>query len=174
MTIPNRQDEINDFVREFFTKTEPSDNGTDRREHVPSTLSDDEVIELCRKAKNAPKFASLFDGGDRDAHDGADRSPSGADYALIGMLKFYTQDPDQIEKLMRRSALWRSRWDEKHTGGTWLRYSINRALGKKIEDTYQPHDGAELLVAATVTVIVTLILVVTMTVRKRSPPARRL
>jgi primase-polymerase (primpol)-like protein len=67
VTIPQRQDEINAFVKEFFTKPEPSGKGSG--ESVSSALSDDQVIELCRKAKNAAKFAGLFDDGDISAYD---------------------------------------------------------------------------------------------------------
>ena len=66
------------------------------------TPDDDVVIADCRGAKNAPKFEALFDRGDKSGHGGND---SAADFALLGILKFETQDPDQLERLMRRSAL---------------------------------------------------------------------
>ena len=88
-------------------------------------VDDDVVIENCRSAKNAPKFEALFDSGDTSAYRG---DASGADYALLGILKFETQDPDQLERLMRRSALARPKWDEWRAGRSWLRYSIDNAL----------------------------------------------
>ena len=88
-------------------------------------VDDDVVIENCRSAKNAPKFEALFDCGDTSAYGG---DASGADYALLGILKFETQDPDQLERLMRRSALARPKWDEWRAGRSWLRYSIDNAL----------------------------------------------
>jgi primase-polymerase (primpol)-like protein len=72
-------------------------------DHQPE-IDADEIIELCRKAKNAPKFASLFDDGDLTPYDGDD---SDADAALLAILAFYTQDYSQLERLWGRSALGR-------------------------------------------------------------------
>jgi DNA-binding transcriptional ArsR family regulator len=94
--------------------------------------SDDVIVEKCRIAGNAAKFEALFDRGDATGSGGDD---SGADYSLIGILKFYTQDPDQLERLMRRSRLARPKWDEKRAGRSWLRYSIDNAL-KDVGEVY--------------------------------------
>jgi hypothetical protein len=88
--------------------------------------SDEAIIEKCRAAGNAAKFSDLFDHGDIHTHNGGD--DSAADYALLGILKFYTQDRDQLEQLMRRSGLARPKWDEGRAGRSWLRYSIDKAL----------------------------------------------
>jgi AAA domain len=90
-----------------------------------SVVSDEAIIEKCRTAENAAKFEALFDRGDTSAHGD---NNSDADYALLGHLKFYTQDPDQLDRLMRLSALTRPKWDEGRGGRTWLRYSIDNAL----------------------------------------------
>jgi DNA-binding transcriptional ArsR family regulator len=95
--------------------------------------SDGDVIEKCRAAKNAANFSDLFDHGDVNVHHGGDHSD--ADFALLGILKFYTQDPDQLERLMRRSRLMRPKWDEGRAGRSWLRYSIDNAL-KDIGEVY--------------------------------------
>ncbi len=58
--------------------------------------TDEAIIEKCRAAGNAAKFSDLYDHGDARAHHGGD--DSGADYSLLGILKFYTQDPDQLER----------------------------------------------------------------------------
>jgi hypothetical protein len=95
--------------------------------------TDEIVIQKCRAADNAAKFADLFDHGDVHAHHGGDASD--ADYALLGILKFYTQDPDQLDRLMRLSALSRPKWNEGRAGRTWLRYSIDNAL-KDVSEVY--------------------------------------
>jgi DNA-binding transcriptional ArsR family regulator len=92
---------------------------------APPSATDEMVIQKCRSAENAVRFADLFDYGDTSGN-GADRSA--ADYALLGILKFYTQDSDQLDRLMRRSALSRPKWDEGRAGRSWLRYSIENAL----------------------------------------------
>src|SRR5215211_2916764 len=92
-----------------------------------SDVPDEIIIEKCRGASNAAKFSDLFDYGDTSGH--------GADDSLLGILKFYTQDPDQLERLMRRSKLARPKWDEGRAGRSWLRYSIDNAL-KDVGETY--------------------------------------
>ena len=87
---------------------------------------DEVIIQKCRAAENAPRFVDLFEYGDTSGNRGDD---SAADFALLGILKFYTQDPDQLERLMRSSALARPKWDERRAGKSWLRYSIDKALG---------------------------------------------
>jgi primase-polymerase (primpol)-like protein len=94
--------------------------------------TDEMIIQKCRGAENAAKFVDLFDYGDTSGNGG---DASGADFALLGILKFYTQDPDQLERLMRRSRLTRPKWDEGRAGRSWLRYSIDNAL-KDVGEVY--------------------------------------
>jgi hypothetical protein len=105
-------------------------NGHARATAPTSAPRDEEIIQKCRSAENAVKFADLFDHGDTSGN-GADHSA--ADFALLGILKFYTQDPDQLERLMRMSALARPKWDEGRVGRSWLRYSIDNALKGSFE-----------------------------------------
>jgi hypothetical protein len=91
----------------------------------PSDPTDEMVIEKCRARKDAVKFSDLFDHGDTSGYDGDD---SRGDYALLGILKYYTQDPDQLDRLMRRSRLARPKWDEWRVERSWLRYSIDHTL----------------------------------------------
>jgi len=95
---------------------DPLTNGRGRsRAPSSGTLPTDEaVIEKCRGAKNAAKFAGLFDRGDVHTHHGGDDSV--ADLGLLGILKLYTQDAAQLERLFSASALgrrekWRDRPD---------------------------------------------------------------
>jgi hypothetical protein len=97
---------------------------------APPLPDDQAIIQRCRAAENAPKFADLFDHGDTAGKGG---DASAADFALLGILKFYTQDPDQLERLMRQSALARPKWEEGRAGRSWLRYSIENALKKPFE-----------------------------------------
>jgi hypothetical protein len=92
---------------------------------APGSPTDEMVIEKCRAAKDAARFSELFDHGDTSAND---NNTSSADYALLGILKFWTQDPDQLDRIMRLSALRRPKWDEGRAGRTWLRYSIDNTL----------------------------------------------
>lgn len=79
---------------------------------------DDELIDLALKSKSAasrfghsstkwrPTFADLWTGAIPDGVQ------SEADAALAAHLAFWTgRDCERIERLMRRSALWRDKWD---------------------------------------------------------------
>jgi DNA-binding transcriptional ArsR family regulator len=106
------------------------------------------IIQKCRGAENAAKFADLFDYGDMSGNSG---DASGADFALLGILKFYTQDPGQLERLMRRSRLARPKWDEGRAGRSWLRYSIDNAL-KDVGEVYDwGRQGSRPLVSSSLT-----------------------
>lgn len=93
-------------------KTAKSNGGV--RSHAPSSIPDETIIEKCRGAANATKFEALFDRGDVHAYHGGDDSV--ADLALAAILAYYTQDADQLERLISSSALgrrekWRGRDD---------------------------------------------------------------
>ncbi len=139
MEIPNRQEQIDALARKYLADPEP--NGTGQRAagqgsgsqgYPPPQFSDDEIISRCRKAKNAAKFSDLYDAGDAAAYDGDE---SRADLALASMFAFYTQDAEQIERLIDGSALgrrakWRSRPD-------YRKRTVDYAL-RNPRETYTP------------------------------------
>jgi hypothetical protein len=102
-----------------------------------SELTDEEVINLAKGAKNAAKFESLWL-GDTSGYP----SHSEADQSLISRLAFYTQDEEQLDRLYRRSGLCRQKWLDRPD---YRRRTIKRALSDLIE-TYAPDDGARMLV----------------------------
>ena len=89
---------------------------------------DDELLEKARTAKNGQRFRALFDRGEL-AMFGQDHSR--ADLALCSLLAFWC-GPDvlRIDRLFRRSALFREKWDEPHrsSGETYGQMTIARAL----------------------------------------------
>ena len=96
------------------------------------THGDEEIVAAFRRAKNAAKFDVLMR-GDRDSYP----TPSEADAALAALLAFYTRDPEQIERIMRTSALVRPKWDKqpRYVPGT-----IQRALELVTEEyDWQPN-----------------------------------
>jgi hypothetical protein len=108
-------------------------------------IPDDDVIQKAKGAENAARFEALFDHGDLSGNGG---DASAADFALLGILKFYTQDPDQLERLMWRSALARPKWNERRAGKSWLRYSIDNALARVGETYGWGRPGARPLVSS--------------------------
>ncbi len=118
-----------------------------------SPRRDETIIEKCRAAENAAKFEALFDHGDVNTYHGGD--DSAADLALVSMLAFYTQDPDQLEGIFSASALgqrekWRRRSDyrertirkaladggETHQWGREREYNHHGTGGGHTDDDY--------------------------------------
>jgi hypothetical protein len=96
--------------------------------------SDAAVLELCRRAANASKFEGLYDRGDLSGHGGDE---SRADQALVSMMAFYTQDPDQLDRLFRGSALCREKWTSRPD---YRRRTIEKSLVGRTE-TYAKSAG---------------------------------
>jgi hypothetical protein len=89
-----------------------------------ASITDEAIIEKCRAAKNAAKFSDLYDHGDVHAHHGGDESV--ADLALLGIMAYYTQDEEQLERLISTSALGqRAKWRNR---AEYRRRTIRRAL----------------------------------------------
>ncbi len=88
-------------------------------------MDNEQILRLLGSFKNGRRFKALYEDGEYP--DGGD---SEADYALAYRLAFVTQDPDQIERLMRDSALCRDKWD---THRTYLRdITINNAIERRL------------------------------------------
>ena len=133
MKIPERQAQLDALTRKYLEpKVEPPPKNGDYYHESTAVLSDEDVITLCRKAKNAAKFADLFDAGDTGAYDDDD---SRADLALLSMLAFFTQTEDQLDRLFSRSALYRpEKWGRR---SDYRRRTINKALAS-LTQTYTP------------------------------------
>jgi putative DNA primase/helicase len=90
--------------------------------------SDDALLERARSARNGEQFRALFDRGELAAF-GHDHSR--ADLALCSMLAFWCgSDALRVERLFRRSALFREKWDERHrrSGETYGQMTVAKAL----------------------------------------------
>jgi hypothetical protein len=134
--IPERQNALAALYQRVFASVLTANghaNGV--TPSLSSTIShnDAEIIDWARKAKNWPKIERLL-GGDTDDYGGDESS---ADAALAACLAFYTDDPNQIERLMRASRLERPKWDSKRRGGTYLSETIANILAKRHE-RYRP------------------------------------
>lgn len=91
----------------------------------PLRASDQEIMDMIRRSKNGPKFERLF-AGDIQAHDGINRSHSGADLALLGMLTFWIQDEEQLDRIFAQSGLYRpEKWR-----GSYRTATIAKALAR--------------------------------------------
>jgi hypothetical protein len=107
VTVEARQEELTALYAKTFGVNGHTSTGAAPTSRS-SFLSDAELIEKCRAAKNGPAFERLFLNGDTSDYAG---DHSVADLALCSILSFWTQDVDQIDRLFRDSALYRPKWD---------------------------------------------------------------
>lgn len=129
-TIQDRDKELKTFHAKVIAKPK-----TPAKTPGPSptlSLADSEIIEKFRSAKNGGKFDRLWR-GDISEYGGDE---SRADLAFCSMVGFYTQDPEQIDRFYRASALNRDKWDRPTAGSTYGAKTISKALAG-ITETYK-------------------------------------
>lgn len=85
------------------------------------TLSDKEVIEQAKEAKNADKFIKLLEGEWRDIYN----SQSEADLAFIDIIAFYSRNRSQIKRIFRASSLGQREKAEREDYVNWM---INKSF----------------------------------------------
>lgn len=128
-TVEERSSQLAQLHAEVFAKKQRA-----RTPHSDPTATsgipdDDSLLERAGRARNGPKFRALF-GGDLLAYS----SQSEADLALCGMLAFYAgPDPSRIDRLFRRSALMRDKWDELRGDATYGAKTIEESLAGRTE-----------------------------------------
>lgn len=99
-------------------------------------LTDEELLEKAKAAENGDKFARLWV-GDTSGYE----SHSEADLALCGLLAFWTGgDRNRIDRLFRRSGLYRDKWDDDRGAQTYGERTIDKALEGRA-DFYEPDAG---------------------------------
>jgi primase-polymerase (primpol)-like protein len=145
VSIGDGQEFIDWLASKIRPETSPETAKTNG--HVTSRMpsrslpSDEQVIEKCRAAENAAKFADLFDHGDVHVHHDGDDSV--ADLALLSMLSFYTQDEAQLERIFSSSALGqRAKWRRRHD---YRERTIGKALSDLGEAYKWPREREQLL-----------------------------
>jgi hypothetical protein len=114
-------------------------------ERISPPMSDKEVLHRATTmGKHAAKFTQWMNTVPADTS-----SHHREDYFLAAQLLFFTQDLEQVERLMRampRAAVRRARWDERRTGHgmTWLQYTIKEARRRQTRfydpDYYTTHE----------------------------------
>jgi hypothetical protein len=124
LTVEHRDAELKALVEELW----PAEPPPTLFPPNAVTLDDYDIIEKCRRARNGELFRRLYDLGDLSEY-GDDHSA--ADLACCNLLAFYTQDEAQIDRLMRGSALYRPKWDERRPEGTYGLRTIGVALASQ-------------------------------------------
>ncbi len=132
--IKDRSEELRVFHGRHFAEPVRQSPTSPNGHHAERT--DEEVLQLARGARNAAKFEALMS-GDTSGYP----SPSEADQALISLLAFYSQDPEQLDRLYRGSGLCRPKWLDRPD---YRDRTISWALSN-LTETYAPDDGARMV-----------------------------
>jgi hypothetical protein len=120
-----------DFINRLYKDTFKEDlKVTEQQIEKSPPMSDEEIIKLIESANNREKFKQLYCEGETKQYTGDD---SAADLALCSMLAFYTQDEEQLTRLLRKSKLKRPKWD---SHASYVSITIKKALNN-LMSTYQ-------------------------------------
>lgn len=103
-----------------------------------AVMDDMDLLNMASSASNADKFNTLCRGEWKDDYP----SQSEADFALLSMFTFYTQDNEQVRRLFRMSAL------GKRDKATRDNKYLDRALGKIRAQQPAPIDFSQLVANA--------------------------
>lgn len=140
--ITEKQDAIDTLYNRWFTKTKPTtpapSNTPTQQDNAP--LEDEVILERMFASKRGPDIRRLWD-GDTSAHaSNAHDGTSEADLALTSHLAWWCDyDPARVDTLFRRSALYRSKWDEQRGEQTYGQRTLDKALeGRSPGDGYRP------------------------------------
>ncbi len=128
---PEELHDIEDLIDGFGLALEPVKKAD--REPLASgssTFTDDQLLERARKSAGGPEFRKLFDAGDvADYCKGNSTGMSEATLGLLNRLAFWSnRDAAQMDRLFRRSALMRDKWDQRRGQTTWGEQQIEKAI----------------------------------------------
>jgi hypothetical protein len=114
----------------FFRTTSPSYRLGDYARHPPveAAVTDGALLDGLR-LRFGQAFCALYDRGDISAYDG---DHSAADLALFNyLIQGCGPDPARIDRLFRRSALMRPKWDEYRGAQTYGQLTIAKGIGSR-------------------------------------------
>ncbi len=116
----------------FSTRARKKAAGSPESAPVRGETDDERLLTRARKAKNREKFVALFDRGETGGYS----SQSEADLALCMILAFWAhRDASQIDRLFRRSKLFRPKWDESAgQGETYGQRTVRVAVERSAPD----------------------------------------
>ena len=122
LAINDAQVEINRLAQEYWPAPEVH---SAMARGMPTLLADAALIDRAAKARNGHAFTRLMNGN--SSMHGGDHST--ADLALCGLLAFWSGgDEEQIDRIFRTCALYRSKWDEMRGDRTYGQRTIDKAL----------------------------------------------
>lgn len=122
------------FMNEYMKRTPKTTPQGHEMQPVSLNLSNSEIVEKARTAKNCDTFCALYDRGDISGYP----SQSEADSALCTILAFWTGgDATRIEEIFNASALNRGKWSERED----YRHSTIQKAVSVCTTFYDPQKG---------------------------------
>ncbi|MEA4973656.1 MAG: phage/plasmid primase, P4 family [Candidatus Metalachnospira sp.] len=126
-----RNDELQKVLDTYMVR--PISKKKNKSDPPGSFLSDDSVIDIASHSAQKDKFLALWNGIIPDG-----KSQSEADMALAMILAFYCGgDIEQMDRLFRRCALMRDKWDRIQSGSTYGKLTLEKAVAE-VSDFYKP------------------------------------
>jgi hypothetical protein len=130
-TIEERQAELDALCERIFGSEQSHEKGNGRAGD-PLEPDDEVLIKRASMAANGAKFSRLWAGEWKGDYE----SQSNADLALCMMLAFWSgHDPSRIDRLFRKSGLFRGKWDSKRGDSTYGAWTVDEACRQQT-DTY--------------------------------------
>lgn len=114
-----------DTVLDKYFKVEVSTKENTLCRSFELTLSDKEVLTRCKNSTQGKRFVDVFKTGNLSSFD---NDASKADFWLCRGLASYTTNAEQIDRIFRKSKLYRDKWDSKRDSGTYGSFTIERAV----------------------------------------------
>ncbi|PTL37662.1 phage/plasmid primase, P4 family [Alkalicoccus saliphilus] len=131
------QQEVLDYVYDLYFPPKAFEANNTVETDLPSSpeLEDNDIISIASKAINGRKFQDLYAGNwESQSYE----SQSEADQALCNLIAFYTQDPEQIDRIFSGGGLYRQKWDRED----YKSWTIQKAV-KGLKSTYQRTSALE-------------------------------
>ncbi len=100
-TLQDNREALQKFYQEIFSLPEKQKPASAKKSPL---LSNHEVVSLLSAASNRTKFEKLYYAGNVDDYGG---DHSSADFALVALIAFYTQNPTQVFEIIKDSALYK-------------------------------------------------------------------
>ncbi|HDR3902064.1 TPA: DNA primase [Bacillus cereus] len=138
--IHERQDILSYIYDSYFPVSKKPQEIKPSKLDLSAKLSDEDVLNIGFRAKNGQKFKDLYSGNWSNYG-----SQSEADQALCNLIAFYTQDPEQIDRIFTGSGLYRNdKWERQDYKERTIQYALDG-----LKATYQqptPNDSFHLYI----------------------------
>lgn len=133
--LHDRTQEIKALHEKYLQPSYTFQKESKEERRVTLLPNDEEVISKALSSKNNIIFSSLYYG----QWEGAYASQSDADLALCSFLAFWTnKDATQMDRIFRKSKLYRQKWDENRGEHTYGEITIQKAING-CQNTYDPN-----------------------------------